>query len=64
VGLASIRFGCGIEMCGACSLLVDGKVTRLCTINVSEVIGKTIVTKEGLPADHPLVSSQNGAENT
>jgi len=64
VGLTSTRFGCGIEMCGACSLLVDGEVTRSCTVNVSEVIGKKIVTKKGLPTDYPLISSQNGHEKT
>ena len=64
VGLTSTRFGCGIEMCGACSLLVDGEVTRSCTVHVSEVIGKKIVTKEGLPSDHPIVSTRNGPEET
>ena len=64
IGLTRTRFGCGIEMCGACSLLVDGEVTRSCTVHVSEVIGKKLVTKEGLPSDHPLVSTRNGPAKT
>ncbi len=54
IGLTSTKFGCGIEMCGACTVLIDGESTRSCITNVSEVIGKTIVTREGLPEDHPL----------
>jgi len=54
IGLTCTKFGCGIEMCGACTVLIDGESTRSCITNVSEVIGKTIVTREGLPEDHPL----------
>ncbi|MBT8332885.1 MAG: 2Fe-2S iron-sulfur cluster binding domain-containing protein [Desulfobacterales bacterium] len=57
VGLTGTKFGCGIEMCGACRLLIDGEVKRSCMIDVAEVMGKKIVTLEGLPEDHPLKSA-------
>ena len=57
VGLTGTKFGCGTEMCGACRVVVDGEVTLSCITDVAEVIGKKIVTLEGLPEDHPLKSS-------
>ena len=54
VGLTSTRFGCGIEMCGSCKVLVDGETIKSCVVDVGEVIGKRITTKEGVPDDHPL----------
>lgn len=58
IGLTRTRFGCGIEMCGACNLLVDGEITRSCTTEVGSVIGKEIVTREALPADHPIITGK------
>lgn len=54
IGLTCTKFGCGIEVCGACTVLIDGEATRSCITDVSEVIGKKIITREGLPEDHPL----------
>jgi nicotinate dehydrogenase subunit A len=57
LGLRSARFGCGHEQCGACMVLVDGEPTYSCTRPVSTVIGKKIVTVEGLGTaekPHPL----------
>jgi len=51
------RFGCGLGQCGACTVHVDGAAVRSCVIPVSTVVGKSIVTLEGLgSADkpHPL----------
>ncbi len=45
--MTETRFGCGVEMCGACTVLVDNKLTRSCITSVSEVIGRKIVTREG-----------------
>ncbi len=56
IGLTATKFGCGIEMCGACKVLIDGEITRSCVTNLSEVAGKKIFTKEGLPEEHPLNS--------
>ena len=48
--LSGPQFGCGLSQCGACSVLVDGKETRSCTLPVSRVAGKEVTTLEGLPA--------------
>ncbi|GAM09894.1 isoquinoline 1-oxidoreductase subunit alpha [Geobacter sp. OR-1] len=54
LGLTGAKFGCGIGMCGACTVLVDGKARRSCITPVSAVKGKKVVTIEGLPENHPL----------
>jgi isoquinoline 1-oxidoreductase alpha subunit len=48
--LSGPQFGCGLSQCGACSVLVDGKEARSCTLPVSRVAGKQVTTLEGLPA--------------
>ena len=48
--LSGPQFGCGVSQCGACSVLVDGKETRSCTLPVSRVADKEVTTLEGLPA--------------
>jgi nicotinate dehydrogenase subunit A len=51
------RFGCGLGQCGACTVLVDGVATRSCVTPVARVVGKRIVTLEGLGTPerpHPL----------
>jgi isoquinoline 1-oxidoreductase subunit alpha len=50
LGLTGTKFGCGIAACGACSVHVNGDVTRSCSVPVSEVAGKSITTIEGLKA--------------
>src|SRR6266446_3804418 len=54
--LTGTKFGCGAGLCGACSVHVDGALTRSCTMPVSQVAGKNIKTIEGLGANglHPL----------
>ncbi|EUC12685.1 (2Fe-2S)-binding protein [Paraburkholderia hospita] len=47
LGLTGTKFGCGIGMCGACSVHIDGVLVRSCSIPVSDVKGK-IVTIEGV----------------
>jgi nicotinate dehydrogenase subunit A len=42
------RFGCGLGQCGACTVEMNGRAVRSCTIPVSEAAGKTIVTLEGI----------------
>ena len=51
VGLTGTKFGCGIGVCGACSVLLDGELTRSCVLPVSAVAGKSITTIEGLSHD-------------
>src|SRR6185436_4855979 len=57
LGLHGPRFGCGLGQCGACTVHVDGKAVRSCSVPMSSVAGKKITTLEGLgtPAKpHPL----------
>lgn len=55
--LKGARFGCGLGMCGACTVLVDGKPVQSCDFPLSAAAGKSVITVEGLSADgkpHPL----------
>jgi isoquinoline 1-oxidoreductase alpha subunit len=56
LNLTGTKFGCGIAMCGACTVHVDGQPTRSCVMPVSAVAGKKITTIEGLSRDgsHPV----------
>lgn len=56
IGLTGTKFGCGSALCGACIVHIDGKATRSCVTPVSSVVGKEIVTIEGLSANgsHPI----------
>lgn len=47
VGLTGTKFGCGISQCGACAVLIDGKLTKSCVTSVSDAIEKDIFTIEG-----------------
>lgn len=48
LGMTGTKFGCGVAACGACSVHVDGEVTRSCSLPISEVAGKSVTTIEGL----------------
>lgn len=48
LGLAGTKYGCGIGVCGACTVRVDGALARACTIPAADVAGKRIETVEGL----------------
>lgn len=54
--LTGTKFGCGIGMCGACTVHVGGRATRSCVTPVADVDGAEITTIEGLHADgqHPV----------
>ena len=52
--LTGTKYGCGIGECGSCTVHINGKAERSCTLMVGEVQGKKIVTIEGLPEDHPV----------
>ena len=49
--LKGTKFGCGIAMCGACTVHIDGVATRSCITQVGTVAGKSITTIEGLDSD-------------
>jgi nicotinate dehydrogenase subunit A len=46
--LHGAKFGCGLGQCGACSVLLDGKITRSCMTPVRTVVGRAVTTIEGL----------------
>ena len=54
--LKGTKFGCGIGLCGACTVHLDGRAVRSCQTPVSTVASKQVTTLEGLSADgtHPL----------
>ena len=49
--LKGTKFGCGIAMCGACTVHIDGVATRSCITPVGDTAGKAITTIEGLATD-------------
>ncbi|CAN5434268.1 (2Fe-2S)-binding protein [soil metagenome] len=55
IGLTGTKYGCGIEVCGACTVLINGQAEHSCVYDVSAAVGKQIVTIEGLSPDrsHP-----------
>ena len=53
LGLVGAKFGCGLGLCGACNVLVDGHPTHSCDTPVWAVAGKSVTTVEGLDG-HPL----------
>jgi isoquinoline 1-oxidoreductase alpha subunit len=56
LGLTGTKFGCGMALCGACTVHLNGQPTRSCITPVSSVAGKNITTIEGLSPDssHPV----------
>jgi isoquinoline 1-oxidoreductase alpha subunit len=56
LGMTGTKFGCGMALCGACTVHLDGKAIRSCVAPVSRVEGKRVTTIEGLSTNltHPL----------
>ena len=56
LGLLGAKYGCGVALCGACTVHVDGAAIRSCTMPASAAVGKRVLTIEGLSASglHPL----------
>lgn len=56
LGLTAAKYGCGLGVCGACTVLVDGEARTSCTLTLQEAAGREVVTLEGLSPDgsHPL----------
>ncbi|NOQ93013.1 MAG: 2Fe-2S iron-sulfur cluster binding domain-containing protein [Methylophaga sp.] len=56
LGLTGTKYGCGMALCGACTVHINGIAVRSCVTPISTVIGKSITTIEGLSQDssHPL----------
>jgi len=51
IGLTGTKYGCGLAQCGACSVLVDGVLTRSCVTPVESVVGRRITTIEAIEED-------------
>ena len=56
IKLTGTKYGCGTGLCGACTVHIDGEPTRSCSVQLSNVAGKSITTIEGLSpnSSHPL----------
>src|ERR671913_1002965 len=56
LGLTGTKYGCGMALCGACTVHVDGQAVRSCVMPISAAAGKSVLTIEGLSRDgsHPL----------
>ena len=57
VGLKGAKFGCGVGLCGACTVIVDGAAVRACTLRAGDADGREVRTIEGLAdgeALHPV----------
>src|SRR4029078_670846 len=48
VGLTGTKFGCGVALCGACTVHVDGRPIRSCITPIASVVGKKVTTIEGI----------------
>ena len=58
LNLKATKYGCGMALCGACSVLVDGELMRSCSLPIAAVENKAVITLEGLSPDqaqlHPV----------
>jgi isoquinoline 1-oxidoreductase alpha subunit len=58
LGLTGTKFGCGMAMCGACTVHIDGRAVRSCSAPVSDAIGARVTTIEGLATGGVLTAVQ------
>ena len=56
LGLTGSKFGCGVGLCGACTMHIDGVPTRTCVMPIANLQGRRVTTIEGLSqnSDHPV----------
>jgi isoquinoline 1-oxidoreductase subunit alpha len=56
LALTGTKFGCGVGLCGACTVHLDGKAVRSCTVQMKDASGHAVTTIEGLSPDgnHPV----------
>jgi isoquinoline 1-oxidoreductase alpha subunit len=52
--MTGTKYGCGMGLCGACTVHVDGKAVRSCQTTMANAAGKSVVTIEGLKGTHPV----------
>jgi len=58
LNMTGTKYGCGVSSCGACTVLIDGKATRTCTLAAAQVEGKAITTIEGITTNGKLTAVQ------
>ncbi|MCX7350240.1 MAG: (2Fe-2S)-binding protein [Alphaproteobacteria bacterium] len=51
LGFTGTKYGCGIEICGACTVLINGEPEKSCDASIGEVAGRSVTTIEGLKND-------------
>jgi|SRR5579871_2337389 len=56
IGLTGTKFGCGLAECGACTVHIDGRAMKSCSVSIADAAGKRVTTIEGLSPDrtHPV----------
>lgn len=57
--LTGTKYSCGLGLCGACTVHVDGKAIRSCQTPLSTLAGKSVTTIEGLNGQHPVQKAWN-----
>jgi isoquinoline 1-oxidoreductase beta subunit len=55
LGLKGTKYGCGVGVCGACVVLLDGAPNHACMVPLARVSARSVTTIEGIGADHPIV---------
>ncbi|HEY0745404.1 MAG TPA: (2Fe-2S)-binding protein [Steroidobacteraceae bacterium] len=60
LGMTGTKYGCGMALCGACTVLIDGQALRSCVLTVEQALGKKITTIEGVGA-LPVGAALQGA---
>ena len=55
IGLTGAKYGCGLGVCGSCTVLVDGKPIRSCVVPISSIKDKPIITVEGVADENPNI---------
>jgi len=60
LGMTGTKFGCGMALCGACTVLIDGQAVRSCVLPVAQAAGKAITTIEGIGTT-PVGAALQGA---
>ncbi len=58
IGLTGTKYGCGMALCGACTVHIDGSATRCCVLPIAAVAGKAVTTIEGLGTEANLHAVQ------
>jgi isoquinoline 1-oxidoreductase subunit alpha len=60
LGMTGTKYGCGMALCGACTVLIDGQALRSCVLAVDQAVGKKITTIEGI-GNTPVGAALQGA---